>query len=199
MKKLFTLLCLFLLTTNATWALTATFNLGVKNGISVPEGYFKSVGEKFNWNNKFNGGEYDGISFSQGLKMEADTKIGFTTEDVSVVTIVQSTFSDATIKFDGEELPIETAEAGTGCRIYTLKNVPAGDHVIGRGSGESGLFYVKVEEANTVTFINDRATMYGQRKANLLKSSSTTADRTKPLILTLWMEAYIILPVALSS
>ncbi len=157
MKKLFTLLCLFLLTTNAAWALTATFNLGVKNGISVPEGYFKSVGEKFNWNNKFNGGEYDGISFSQGLKMEADTKIGFTTEDVSVVTIVQSTYSDATIKFDGEELPIETAEAGTGCRIYTLKNVPAGDHVIGRGSGESGLFYVKMKDVNvkTVTFIND--------------------------------------------
>ena len=155
MKKLFTLLCLFLLTANAAWALTATFNLGVKKGISVPEGYFKSVGEKFNWNNKFNGGEYDGISFSQGLKMEADTKIGFTTSGVSVVTIVQSTFNDATIKFDNEELPVESAEAGTGCRIYTLKNVPVGDHVIGRGSGESGLFYVKVEEANTVTFVND--------------------------------------------
>ena len=157
MKKLFTLLCLFLLTTNAAWALTATFNLGVKNGISVPEGYFKSVGDKWSWNNKFNGGEYDGISFSQGLKMEADTKIGFNTEDVSVVTIVQSTYSDATIKFDNEELPVGTAEAGTGCRIYTLKNVPAGDHVIGRGSGESGLFYVKMKDVNvkTVTFIND--------------------------------------------
>ena len=130
MKKLFTLLCLFLLTANAAWALTATFNLGVQNGISVPEGYFKSVGEKFNWNKKFCDGEYDGISFSTGLKMEADTKIGFTTEDVSVLTIVQSTYNDATIKFDGEELPIETAEAGTGCRIYTLKNVPAGDQFL---------------------------------------------------------------------
>lgn len=135
----------------------ATFNLGVQNGISVPEGYFNSVGEKWSWNNKFNGGEYDGISFSKGLKMEDDTKIGFTTEDVSVVTIVQSTYSDATIKFDNEELPVGTAEAGTGCRIYTLKNVPAGDHVIGRGSGESGLFYVKMKDVNvkTVTFIND--------------------------------------------
>lgn len=135
----------------------ATFNLGVQNGISVPEGYFNSVGEKWSWNNKFNGGEYDGISFSKGLKMEAATKIGFTTEVVSVVTIVQSTYSDATIKFDGEELPLETAEDGTGCRIYTLKDVPVGDHVIGRGSGESGLFYVKMKDVNvkTVTFIND--------------------------------------------
>ena len=55
------------------------------------------------------------------------------------------------------ELAVADAESGTGCRIYTVKEVAAGDHVIGRGSGESGLFYVKVEwnVEKTVTFIND--------------------------------------------
>ena len=145
-----------MLTMTSAWAGTATFNLGVKNGESDPAGFFKSVGEKWNWNNKFNGAEYDGVSFSQGLKMEGSTKIGFTTDKVTTVTIVQSTWSDNTIKLDDTELSVSGATAGTGCRIYTIENVAAGDHVIARGSGESGLFYVKVEwaDAYTATFEN---------------------------------------------
>ena len=135
----------------------ATFNLGTKNGVSDPEGFFKSVGEKWNWNNKFSGGEYDGVSFSTGLKMEGSTKIGFTTTYASTVTIVQSTWSANTITLDGSELAVADATDGTGCRIYTISNVAAGDHEIGRGSGESGLFYVKVEwkTEQSITFIND--------------------------------------------
>ena len=158
MKKILSLLCLMMLAVTSAWAgEVATFNLGTKNGVSTPEGFFKSVGEKWNWNSKFTGGEYDGISFSQGLKMEGSTKIGFTTEAVSTVTIVQSTWSDKTIKLDDVELAVADATEGTGCRIYTVTDVAAGDHTIGRGSGESGLFYVKVEweTTKTVTFIND--------------------------------------------
>ena len=158
MKKILSLLCLMMLAVTSAWAgEVATFNLGTKNGVSTPEGFFKSVGEKWSWNPKFTGGEYDGISFSQGLKMESTTKIGFTTEAVSTVTIVQSTWSANTIKLDDEELAVADATEGTGCRIYTVADVAAGDHVIGRGSGESGLFYVKVEweTTKTVTFIND--------------------------------------------
>ena len=77
--------------------------------------------------------------------MESTTRIGFTTAFVSRVTIVQSTWSANTIKLDDIELAVASAVEGTGCRIYTVANVAAGDHVIGRGSGESGLFYVKVE------------------------------------------------------
>lgn len=158
MKKILSLVALMMVMCTTAWAgEVATFNLGTKNGVSTPEGFFKSVGEKWSWNSKFTGGEYDGISFSQGLKMESSTKIGFTTEAVSTVTIVQSTWSANTIKLDDVELAVADATEGTGCRIYTVTDVAAGDHVIGRGSGESGLFYVKVEweTTKTVTFIND--------------------------------------------
>ena len=162
MKKILSLFCLMMLVMTSAWAgEVATFNLSKSPGVSTPEGFFTheaaSAAGKWNWNSKFNGAVYDDISFSQGLKMEGATAIDFSTEFVSTVTIVQSTWSDKTIKLDGVELAVADAEAGTGCRIYTVADVEAGDHTISRGSGESGLFYVKVEwEAEkTVTFIND--------------------------------------------
>ena len=162
MKKILSLLALMMLTMTSAWAgEVATFDLSKSPGTSTPSGFFTheaaSAAGKWNWNSKFNGAEYDGISFSQGLKMEGATAIDFTTTEVSTVTIVQSTWSANTIKFDGEDLAVADAVEGTGCRIYTVKDVVAGDHVIGRGSGESGLFYVKVEwdAVKTVTFIND--------------------------------------------
>ena len=153
MKKILSLVCLLMLAMTSAWADEATFNLGKDSGTSTPEGFF-THGSKWNINTKFNGAEYDGISFSKGLKMEGATQINFTTEAVSKVTIVQSTWSDKTIKLDGAELAVADAAAGTGCRIYTIENVAAGDHAITRGSGESGLFYVKVEwtSTKTVTF-----------------------------------------------
>ena len=89
--------------------------------------------------------------------MESATAIDFTTTAVSKVTIVQSTWSTNTIKLDDVELAVADAVEGTGCRVYTIADVAAGDHVISRGSGESGLFYVKVEwtTTKTVTFNND--------------------------------------------
>ncbi len=162
MKKILSFVALMMVMVTTAWAgEVATFNLGTKPGVSTPEGFFTheaaTAAGKWNFNTKFNGAEYDGISFSQGLKMEGATVIDFTTEYVSTVTIVQSTWSSNTIKFDGEELAVDGAEAGTGCRIYTLTDVAAGDHSIARGSGESGLFYVKVEwqSEQIVTFIND--------------------------------------------
>ena len=149
-----------MLTLSTAWAgETFTFNLGAKPGTSTPSGFFtyQSSG-KWNFNSKFTGGEYDGITFSNGLKMEGTTEIDFTTTEVSTVTIVQSTWSANTIKLDDEELAVADATEGTGCRIYTIKDVAAGAHAIKRGSGESGLFYVKVEYADApkkVTFIND--------------------------------------------
>lgn len=83
--------------------------------------------------------------------MEGSTVIKFSTTGASVVTIVQSTWSEKTIKLDGNELAIASATAGTGCRIYTVANVAAGDHTISRGSGENGLFFIQVDVADSRT------------------------------------------------
>ena len=147
MKKLFTLLTLMLMAVSATWVgdvFTYTFNGG--KATSNPAGFFShDANGKFSFNAKFTGCTYDGNSYSNGLKMEGSTKILFTTTVESIVTIVQSDWSENTIKLDGEELAIADAETGTGCRIYTVQGVAPGDHNITRGSGESGLFLVKVE------------------------------------------------------
>ena len=125
--------------------------------VSSPEGFFTHDTEgKFNFNSKFTEAEYDDITFTSGLKMEGSTKVMFTTTEASTVTIVQSDWQSGDvphgtpkdIKFDGTALSVEDAAAGTGCKIYTIENVAAGDHTITRGSGESGLFYVKVEYAS---------------------------------------------------
>jgi hypothetical protein len=123
---------------------TYTISLNGKNAQST-EGFFSWNTSKHNFNTKFKDAEYAGIKFTSGLKMEGATQISFTSLATSTVIIVQSTWSANTIKFDGVELAVADAEAGTGCRIYTIADVEAGAHSITRGSGESGLFYVSVE------------------------------------------------------
>ena len=109
-------------------------------------GYFsKSGNQKFN--SKFNGATYAGITFTSGLKMESTTLVGFTNANTATVVIVQSTWSDNTIKFDGTELAVTSATEETGYRVYTIENVSAAIHKIERGGGESGLFYISVTEA----------------------------------------------------
>ena len=99
---------------------------------------------KFNFNNKFTGGEYDGVNYTKGLKMEGSTKVMWTSTVKANVIIVQSTWSANTIKFDNNELDVADATEGTGCRIYTIENVAAGEHTVTRGSGESGIFAITV-------------------------------------------------------
>jgi hypothetical protein len=113
--------------------------------VSSPDGFFTSAVEgNFNFNAKFNGATYADIEFTKGLKMESSTQLLFSTTKASTVEIVQSTYSDKTIKFDGTEQEIASATAGEGYRLYTISDVAAGDHAITRGSGESGIFYVRV-------------------------------------------------------
>ena len=152
MKKILSLLCLLMLAISSAWAGEVfTFDLGASPGTSTPSGFF-THGDKWNFNSKFNGAEYDGKSYSNGLKMEGATVINFTTTKSSKVTIVQSTWSANTIKFDGveQDVSLSTTPAGsTGCRVYTITGVEAGTHSITRGSGESGIFYVEVRETST--------------------------------------------------
>ena len=113
--------------------------------------YFSYNSSKHNFNTKFNGCTYDGVAYTSGLKMEGATQVSWTTTQTSTVTIVQSTWSTNTIKFDGTELAVSGAEAITGGRVYTISNVTAGAHSMTRGSGESGVFAIYVTEASSKT------------------------------------------------
>lgn len=155
-KKLLTLLTLVLCVCSGAWAgdvYKISFNganAEFKNGESVTEGsYFSWNSSKHNFNAKFNGCTYDGVAYTSGLKMEGDTRVSWTSAAEATVTIVQSTWSDKTVKFDGTELAIADASAVTGGRVYTITNVAAGSHSMTRGSGESGVFAIIVEYTGT--------------------------------------------------
>lgn len=139
-------------------------------------GFFTYDG-KHNFNNKFTG-TYDGMEFVSGLKMEGSTLVQFTTKTTATVTIVQSTWSEHTIKFDDNELSLSSATTPTnsnGVRVYTIADIAPGTHTITRGSGENGLFYVEVQTGDSTTGItsadwlthksNVRHNLNGQRVA----------------------------------
>lgn len=114
---------------------------------------FGDDSNKHNFNSKFTG-TYNGQEYTSGLKMEGSTVINFTTEHSATVIIVQSTWSEHSIRLDGVEYGASTAttpEGSTGVRVYTIQNVNAGSHSITRGSGESGLFYVEVIDGGTTS------------------------------------------------
>lgn len=157
-KKLFTLLTLALLSIGNAWAgdvYKISFNgsnAESKNGTEVTAGtYFSWNSSKHNFNQKFNDCTYDGVAYKQGLKMEGATSVSWTSTAEATVTIVQSTWSANTIKFDGSELAVADASTDiSGCRVYTITNVAAGSHSVTRGSGESGIFAIIVEYTGTV-------------------------------------------------
>ena len=127
---------------------TVSFN---GSDIEAPTGFFTYGDGKHNFNSKFTG-TYDGMEFTSGLKMEGTTLVQFTTTTTATVTIVQSTWSDHSIKLDDTELLASSATTPTGSqgiRVYTIENVPDGTHQIMRGSGESGIFYVEVKTDGT--------------------------------------------------
>ena len=125
---------------------TVSYTVSFNNTDSEnPEGVFTYEG-KHNFNPKF-AGKYDGQEYKAGLKMEGTTVINFSTTATATVTIVQSTWSEYTIKLDSTELATSNAttpEGSVGVRVYTISGVPAGDHKITRGSGESGVLYIAV-------------------------------------------------------
>ena len=128
--------------------------------IEIPADGFFSYSGNHNFNNKF-AGTYDGMSFNSGLKIESSTVINFTTSAPATVIIVQSTWSDHTIKFDGTGMAIASAttpDKSTGVRVYTHTDVSAGAHSISRGSGESGLFYIEVSTQGSTGITATQAT-----------------------------------------
>lgn len=134
------------------------------NGSDVqsPDNYFtfgNSTDNKHNFNNKFTG-TYNGTKYTKGLKMEGTTLIEFTNASTATVIIVQSTWSEHTIKFDGVEIELSSAttpEGSSNVRVYTIEGVAPGNHKIQRGSGESGVFYVEVRESGTSAIVKPYA------------------------------------------
>ncbi|MBQ8064116.1 MAG: chitobiase/beta-hexosaminidase C-terminal domain-containing protein [Prevotella sp.] len=156
-QKLFTLLTLLLAVCSGAWAgdvYKISFNgknVESKNGTEVTEGtFFSWNSSKHNFNTKFKDCTYDGVSYTSGLKMEGATNVSWTSTAEATVTIVQSTWSTNTIKFDGTEQTVADAESITGGRVYTISSVAAGSHSVTRGSGESGIFAIIVEYTGAV-------------------------------------------------
>lgn len=185
MKKIFTILAAALFSVS----MMADVNWVSFNGEDDQnEANFFTFEGKHNFNTKFTGATYAGIDFTSGLKMESSTTINFTTTVESTVTIVQSTLTDKTNKFDGTELAVAdaVAEEGTGYRVYTITDVEAGDHSITRGSGENGLFYISVEfttapvsdPVTSVTISGEEACYVG-KTITLVANTDVTADAYK--------------------
>ena len=127
---------------------------------STPDYFsFGTSENKHNFNSKFTG-SYDGMEFTKGLKMEGTTLIEFTTTSIATIVIVQSTWSEHTIKLDGVEIELATAttpEGSSGVRVYTIEGIAPGSHKIQRGSGESGVFYVRVLEGGSTAITKPTA------------------------------------------
>ena len=146
MKKILFLLTLLLGVVVGINAQTYKITFNGSNGGDTD--FFSWNSSKHNFNTKFNGCTYDGVTYTSGLKMESATTVSWTSIAKSTVTIVKATSSggDKTIKFDGNELAINTANTETtGAQIFTITEVTAGSHSVTRGSGESGIFAIYVE------------------------------------------------------
>lgn len=119
-----------------------------------PNGNYFSFGtgdNKHNFNSKFTDATWNDINFTSGLKMEGSTLIQWTSTETATVTVVQSTWSENGFYLDNVFYASTTAASGTGCRIYTIEGIAAGEHKITRtdggegNAGESGMFAVQVK------------------------------------------------------
>ena len=155
-RKLLSLLLLLVAGVTAAWAgdiYKISFNgsnAESKNGESVTDATYFSWSGKHNFNTKFNGCSYDGVDYTQGLKMEGTTTVSWTSTAAATVTIVQSNYGPKTVKFDGEELALTDDNSITGGYVHTIADVAAGSHSVTRGSGETGLFAIIVEYTGSV-------------------------------------------------
>jgi hypothetical protein len=159
MKKIITLM-MFLAVTMTSWAAKGDIYEIIFNGKNVVRlngeeltadaaaSFFTYNTAKHNFNSKFKGCDYAGVTFTQGLKMEGATLVQWTATADAKVTILQSDWGDPlkTLIFDEDTLNQTTAEHIQGGILYAaIENVPAGTHTIKRGNGESGLFYIRID------------------------------------------------------
>lgn len=141
-----------------------TYTVQLDNGVTQSETDWFTVtdSKSLSWNARYTG-TYGGHTYKKGLKIQGGTSISFKTAAASKVTIVQSLgggtssankYANADVKFDGTNLGTTNRvdDNTNGVGVYTISNVALGEHKISRGTGETGILFVQVdEEAATTT------------------------------------------------
>lgn len=192
MRKLLLLLALVIGGVGSALAEDGVFTIDfLSSGVQqVPAGYFTVAGSPASYVQT-----YDGQSYT-GLKLDSKGSITFTTATTSTVTIVQCYMkgttdnSSKTIKFDGTALDISSAttDEASKTHTYTINDVAEGTHTIQKGSGESGIFRVKVEytgvalaqlDAPAITFDDQTGVVTITKPTGATKVCYTT-DGTTP-------------------
>ncbi len=157
---LWVLLAMLLGGVNGAWANTYTVKFSSGTTTQSTANWFSLAGIAYGIDYQ---GTYNNETYTNSLKVTSSTNISFTTTVLSTITIVQcvsrSSDDNSPLKFDNAALTgsQQTATEDGVYVEYTLTDVAAGNHYITRGKGQTGLFMVKVEEAQ-VTFtanVND--------------------------------------------
>ena len=182
-KKLLSLISLVILVVGFVYAagetevFTIAFN--TKPATESTSGYF-TLSEKQSWNAKFTG-TYNGVKYTQGLKMETATSVTFTATKPFNVTIVQSLAEKANpnnymklndIQFTAEDRIDDVANT---VGVYQLTNQPAGEYVLTRGTGEDGLLYIEVEYLDETKAVSDLAAVSASRALPIFGGAYTLA------------------------
>ena len=117
-----------------------TIECWFENG-SATNSFFTTEGSKKDYTND-KAITYNGKTYTQAWNCNSSGKIKFTTTKAMKLTIALTTKRN-TIAIDDELL---TATAGTGYYEAVKESLPAGEHVISKGSGsETHPFYIKLE------------------------------------------------------
>ena len=188
MKKLFTFLTLLVAMVTSAWADdTYTVSFATNPWTQSTAGYFTSEGAKNNLNTKFVC-KYDGTDYSQGLKMEDDTKVQFTTTRTFDITIVRSmkyggtnTINFGTASGDKSALTFGSTlsdDNNADVAVATLTDQTAGTYQIVRGSGEAGIVFVSVtEKGSSLTKLSTPEINYVAATGTVTIGSVTNATK----------------------
>lgn len=134
---------------------TVSFNNGTYTQTPAGSEYFSVGGTAFG---SEYAGTYNGTTYANACKVSSTFATSFTVAGTATVTIVQciSRASDdnGPLKFDNTALPTASTSNCTVLRDdtngyieYTLTNVAAGTYEVKRGSGQTGIFFIKVVDS----------------------------------------------------
>lgn len=180
-KKLLSLFSLVVLIAGFVYAagetevFTIAFN--TKPATESTSGYF-TLSEKQSWNSKYTG-TYEGVSYGQGLKMEAATSVTFTTTKMANVTIVQSLAANDTKYMKLDDTQFEASDRvddkANTVGVYTVTSLAAGTHVLTRGTGEDGLLFIRVEYLDESKALSDLALVSATKEMPIFGGAYTLA------------------------
>ena len=143
MKKVFTFLAAVLCAVAFVNAQTYEWYVDDATITSVPaDNNVISVTGTTNLNTKYTG-TYNGIECNRALKFESGTVIAITNAKTATITIVQSLTTNGEKNFKFDNVEQTNSEEVDGVKVFTIKDVEAGTHSVGRIS-EIGIIYIGV-------------------------------------------------------